>query len=413
MKRRSEPPKAPEILRDEIVGLGSRSLRKSYFGTLQRHVADLARFRALLDVAGDAIVVARLPDFEVVDANRAALASLGAVGEKAEGRPLASFFSAAAWRRLEPFFRRSSEPGGGPHRFVVRVGGRAGRELEIASRAESFGRNRYLILVGRDVTERRRAARALIVAKEEAERVARAKSEFLSVASHELRTPLTSLRLRLEQAGRSDRAGARIAKKLLGPVQRLVAIVDDLLEVPRLDRGSVGLKRGRIDVNAVVRDVVEDLRTRVGGRRIELAAGPPVSSLADPARVGQVVANLLENALKFSPPESRIEVRVWCDPESAYVAVADHGPGISEQDRARLFTLFSRLAGSRTIPGLGLGLFVSRHIARMHGGDLVAGDTAGGGTTFTLSIPRSAAEKSNGPGGPMTPGRGTPASELR
>ena len=67
MKQRSEPPKAPEVLRDEIVGLGSRSLRKNYFGKLQQHVADLARFRALLDVAGDAIIVARLPELEVVD----------------------------------------------------------------------------------------------------------------------------------------------------------------------------------------------------------------------------------------------------------------------------------------------------------------------------------------------------------
>jgi PAS domain S-box-containing protein len=389
MKRRSEPPKAPEILREEIVGLGSRSLRKSYFGKLQRHVADLARFRALLDVAGDAIVVARLPELQVVDANRAALASLGVVGEKAEGRPLASFFSAPAWRRLEPFFRRSAEPGGGTRRLVVRVGGHGGRALEIASRGESFGRDRYLILVGRDVTERRRAARALIIAKEEAERTARVKSEFMSIASHELRTPLTSLRLRLEQALRSRRAGARIAEKLLGPVHRLVAAVDDLLEVSRLDRGSVGLKLGRVDLRVVVGRVIKDLRLRVGAPRIELAGGPPVSMQADPARVRQVVGNLLENALKFSPPESRIEVRVWCDPGSAYVAVADHGPGISEEDRDRLFTPFSRLAGSRTIPGLGLGLFVSRQLARMHGGDVVAGDTPGGGATFTLRIPRS------------------------
>jgi len=411
MNRRSEPPKAPEILRDEIVGLGSRSLRKSYFGKLQRHVADLARFRALLDVAGDAIVVARLPELEVVDANRAALASLDAVGEKAEGRPLSSFFSPPAWRRLEPLLRRSWEPGGGLQELVFRIGGRNGRELEVASREESFGQGRYLILVARDVTERRRAARALIIAKEEAERVARMRSEFLSIASHELRTPLTTLRLRLGQAVRSDPACAQVGQKLLAPLHRLVAIVDDLLEVARLDRGWVGLKRGRIDLRTVVNDLVSDLLRRIGGRRVELAAGPSVSTLADPVRVRQVVANLLENALKFSPPESRIEVRVWCDPGSAYVAVADHGSGISEEDRDRLFTPFSRLPGSRTIPGLGLGLFVSRQIARMHGGDVCAGDTAGGGATFTVSIPRGDAKSSDGSGRPT--GIVTPASEMR
>jgi PAS domain S-box-containing protein len=407
MKQRSEPPKAPEVLRDEIVGLGSRSLRKNYFGKLQQRVADLARFRALLDVAGEAIIVARLPELEVVDANRTALAALGAVGKKAEGQPLSSFFSPPAWRRLEPLFRRSAAPGAGTQRLIVRVGGHGGRELEVASRADSFGRSRYLLLVARDVTERRRAARALITAKEEAERAARMKTEFLSIASHELRTPLTSLRLRLEQVVRSDRTGARIAERLLGPVHRLVVIVDDLLEVSRLDRGIFRLKLGRVDVRAVVEDVVDDLRGRVGSHRVHLAAGTPVSTLADPDRVGQVVANLLENALKFSPPESRIEVRVWSDPGSVCVAVADHGPGIAVVERERLFTPFSRLAGSRTIPGLGLGLFVSRQIARMHGGDVVVGDTAGGGATFTLRIPFGAEPKSWGPSD------GTPASEPR
>ena len=303
MNRRSEPPKAPEILRDEIVGLGSRSLRKSYFGKLQRHVADLARFRALLDVAGDAIVVARLPELEVVDANRAALASLDAVGEKAEGRPLSSFFSPPAWRRLEPLLRRSWEPGGGLQELVFRIGGRNGRELEVASREESFGQGRYLILVARDVTERRRAARALIIAKEEAERVARMRSEFLSIASHELRTPLTTLRLRLGQAVRSDPACAQVGQKLLAPLHRLVAIVDDLLEVARVDRGSVGLKRGRIDLRTVVKDVVSDLPRRTGGRRVELAAGPSVFALADrcPHKAGPLAEGIVQGCAVACP----------------------------------------------------------------------------------------------------------------
>jgi two-component system CheB/CheR fusion protein len=375
-----------EALRDEIIGLGSRSLRKSYFGKLQRHVADLARFRALLDVATDAIVVVELPAYEIVDANRAARALLGAAGGRPEGRPLAAFFSAPVWRRLERLIRPASESSRAPERHVVRVGGRGGRELEIASREEAFGPNRYLVLDARDVTERRRAARALVEAKDDAERLGRAKSEFLSIASHELRTPLAALQLRLQQALRSGRADPRIEQQLLGPVRRLSDLVDDLLEVSRLERGPFGLDRARIDLRTVVAGVVEEFQSRISDRRVALAGGAPVPVLADGKRAAQAVSNLLENAVKFSPLESSIEVRVWCDARSAFVAVTDHGPGIPMEDRGRLFTPFSRLPAARTVPGLGLGLYLSRQIARMHGGDIVAGDTPGGGATFTLSI---------------------------
>jgi PAS domain S-box-containing protein len=384
MKRRSEPPKAREIVRDEIIGLGSHSLRKSYFGKLQKHVADLARFRELLDVAADAIVVVEIPGYRVVDANRAGRELLDPSGESPGGRPLPSFFSRPVWSRLERFILRP-ESGAGPP--VARAGGRSGRELEIASREHAFGSTRYLVLVARDVTERRRAARALMHAKEEAERVARAKTEFLSIASHELRTPITSLTLRLQQARRVSEGGAAPVEKLLGPVQRLAAILDELIDVSRLERGDMRLSPVRVDLRGLVADVVEDFRTHFAQHRFDLADGPPAFALADASRAAQVVAQFLENAVKFAPPCSAIDVRVWSEPRFARVSVADHGPGIPALERERLFTPFSRVAGTRSVPGLGLGLFVSRQIARMHGGEVVAADTPGGGATLTLTLP--------------------------
>jgi signal transduction histidine kinase len=141
--------------------------------------------------------------------------------------------------------------------------------------------------------------------------------------------------------------------------------VDDLLEVSRLDRGSVGLKRRRIDVNAVVRDVVEDLRTRVGGRRIELAAGPPVSSLADLARVGQVVANLLENALKFS--DADVTLSATRADGSILVDVVDQG-------------------GAAGTQGLGLGLSIARGFVTANGGELALEPRPQGGTRARLTL---------------------------
>lgn len=383
MKRHSDRPEPARTVRDEIIGLGSRSLRKNYFGTLQKHVADLARFRELLDVVSDAIVVVALPGYPVVDANRTARALLRGGPEDVEGRPLASFFRPRVWRRLERVLRSTrDEPREPP---LLRIGGRAGRVFAVALREHAFGTRRYVVVIARDVTERQRAARALMQAKDEAERIARAKSEFLSIASHELRTPVTALQLWLQKADRSSTA--ILPAKLLAPVRRLVAIVDELLAVSRLERHDLHPRRGPLDLRQVVSQVVQDFRARAPERRFELVDGPPVPAMADPVSAGQVVANVLENAVKFSPRASIVSVRVWHEGASAWVAVADHGPGIPAQERSRLFAPFSRLIDTRTVPGLGLGLFMSRQLARMQGGDIAVGDTPGGGATITVSLP--------------------------
>jgi PAS domain S-box-containing protein len=382
MKTRSDRPAPARTERDEIIGLGSRSLRKNYFGKLQKHVADLARFRELLDVASDAIVVAELPDYRIVDANRAARALFPGAPEEVEGRPLASFFPPRVWGRLERLVLRTAR--GEPP--LLRLGGRAGRVFAVALQEHAFGPKRYVVVIARDVTERQRAARALMQAKDEAERIARVKSEFLSIASHELRTPVTALQLWLQKAERSSTAAIPPAK-LLGPVRRLVAIVNELLEVSRLERRDLHPRRVVLDLRRVVSQVVEDFHARSPDHRFELVDGPPVMALADPVRAARVVANVVENAVKFSPRDSTVAVRVWRNGESACVAVADRGPGIPAWERDRLFAPFSRLVDTRTIPGLGLGLFMSRQLTRMQGGDVAVGDTPGGGATVTVSLP--------------------------
>jgi two-component system CheB/CheR fusion protein len=387
MKRPSDPPKPVEVLRAEVIGLGGRSLRKSYYGKLQRHAAEAARFRALLDDASDAILVVELPDYRIVDANRAARKLLGA-GDCLVRRPLTELIRPAAWRRFDAAFARSRS--GDP--VTVRL---AGRDLEIAAREDRFDQVRYLVFVARDVTEHRMAARAMQRAKEAAEELARSKSDFLSVASHELRTPITTIQLRLGQATRSaDRSPDELVAKLAAPVRRLTAVVDELLEVSRMDRGRVPLALAPVELRSACAEAIDRLRRRLGAeRRIDLQPGPAVRAIADRVRLQQVLSNVLENALKYSPPDTRVEARVWFEGGAAHVSVVDHGPGIPAPERRRLFTPFSRLPGTRTVPGLGLGLYVARQIARMQGGELDLGDTPGGGATFTITLPTDVEER--------------------
>jgi uncharacterized protein len=245
--------------------------------------------------------------------------------------------------------------------------------------------------VARDVTERRRAVRALAEAKLSAERLARARTEFMSIASHELRTPLTALQLRAEAASRAP-GTADLATRLLGPLRRLTAIVDDLLAASRLEDGSIRLERARVDLRAIAARIVDEFRPVAGDRPLRLAEGPPVIAPLDAGRAGQILANLVENAVKYSPHRSPIDVRVWADGGCARVSIADHGPGIPPPERANLFTPFARLPGTRTIPGLGLGLHIARQFARMHRGAIALSDTPGGGATFIVSFPLAVEE---------------------
>jgi len=386
MSERGEP-RAPRTVRDEIIGLGSRSLRKSYFGSMQRSVADAARFRALLDDASDAIVVAELPSFRIVDANQTARGLLDTSGADPHGRLLPTFFPRPAWRRVQRHLRERSGLGTGTP-VLLRVGGRAGTEWEIALRDEALGSVRYLVLVARDVTERRRGLRAMKDAKRAAEALARAKSDFLSIASHELRTPLTTLKLRLQHAARSDPPGV-VVRSLLGPLQRLTEIVNHLVDVARLGGDRPSVKVVATDLRALVLVQLHEHRSVPPDRTVRIHASAPVLAWADPDRVFQILGNLLDNAVKYSPPGSPIDVRVACDGGRATVTVADRGRGIPSGMGEAVFTPFNRLPTVRTIPGLGLGLYLARQLARAQGGNLTVDETRGGGATFTLSLTRA------------------------
>ncbi len=384
-----------EFQREEIIGLGHRSLRKSYFGALQARLTELARFRALLDESSDAIILAELPGFLVVDVNRAGQRLLSCSSDSVSGRPLESLFDPCEWSQLEAHLRqRREQPPGtqGPGLLTLRREGEA-RVLEFSVREDEFGHRQYLVLVARDVTERVRAEQALRKAKEEAEASDRAKARFLTIASHELRTPLTALMLLLQQATRRPErlsaAGGGLLERMMKQTRWLAAMAEDLLDVSRLEHDRLVLRKQRLDLRSLVAEVVSGFQARASDRHLGLELpSVPVYVEADPTRTEQVLSNLLENALQYSPPGTPVEVRLTLRQGVARVSVKDDGPGIAEEDRERLFKPFGRLgeAGQST-PGLGLGLYLSRQIAELQGGELRAESASDRGSTFSLYLP--------------------------
>ncbi len=250
----------------------------------------------------------------------------------------------------------------------------------------------------RDVTERQHAEQSI---RDQAERLResdRAKDEFLATLAHELRNPLAPLRNSLsllEMAEPGDATTAPIRQMMERQVNHLVRLVDDLLEMSRVSRGTFALRKERIDVATVVRNAVETSEPliRAAGHRLEIAL--PEEQLwleGDPVRLAQILANLLNNAAKYTDDGGRISVRASRDGDSAIIAVRDNGVGIAPEVLPQMFAMFSRGARSsaRAQGGLGIGLALARRLAEMHGGTLDAQSAGPGqGSEFTVRLPMS------------------------
>ncbi len=242
----------------------------------------------------------------------------------------------------------------------------------------------------------RRAALAVDNARlyREAQAAIRARDEFLSVAAHELRTPITSLRgfaqvtiRHLAKEGVPD--PQRVHRALQAVDQqsgRLAHLVSQLLDVSRIDAGRLALDRQLTDLAALVREAAATAQTNSTRHQIVVQAPSPVMALVDPLRIEQVVVNLIDNAIRYSPEGGAIEVELSLpDPTNAQLVVRDHGIGIAPEHCELIFDRFYQVhTGSG---GMGLGLYISRHIVDLHGGRIVVEAPPDGGSRFVVTLP--------------------------
>ncbi len=234
-----------------------------------------------------------------------------------------------------------------------------------------------------------------------------AKTEFLSLISHELKTPLTSIKgtaqlvtrrlLKAFSAGQvtdpiavqARQQDLRALTLITGQVDRLTRLVDDLLDVSRLQSGRFELYPTRADLVRVVHEVVESLRPTSSDHRLLLEAPPVLPGMFDPVRIAQVLTNLISNAIKYSPAGTDIRVRLAQEGVQALVCVTDQGPGLPEEEHGRIFDRYFRTDGARRSPssGVGLGLYISRQLVERHGGTIWVESAAGAGATFCFRLP--------------------------
>jgi PAS domain S-box-containing protein len=266
--------------------------------------------------------------------------------------------------------------------------------LSASALHDPAGRPRLGLVMVEDVTEQKIFEMQLRQAKERAEAAERTKSEFLHIASHELRTPLNALNLNIEtlrhRLARERPIGPELVDRLMHQVRRLSYMVGDLLDSSRLERGELVIRKVALDLSTLVASTVQDFRGIAPDRQVSLILpGPTVTIDADPTRIEQVVANLLDNALKYSPLGAPVEVQLATDGTTATLTVTDHGVGIPDEDHAKLFTRFFRVTSDTTRyqPGLGLGLYICNVIVESHGGTIRVDSQVGHGTTFVVTLP--------------------------
>ena len=268
--------------------------------------------------------------------------------------------------------------------------------------------NRWL---GRRV---RQLARESARRRQELEKVLETKGRLMRGLSHDLRNPLGAVDgyaqiLQMGVRGDLTTGQREIVQRIHRAVTSSVAILDDVLDLSRAEAGQLSVTTSAVDLPALLQEVAEDSLAPMAAAgltfRAEVAAALPIIK-TDEARVRQVLGNLLSNAAKYTPPGGSVMLSAAASGGAAehgrsrwlVVEVADTGPGIPEDERENIFEEFYRLEGSpRRIKGLGIGLAISRRIARMLGGDLTVGSVVGQGSAFALWLPLASGETSANP----------------
>ncbi len=265
----------------------------------------------------------------------------------------------------------------------------------IAPVVDAQGRATHYVALKDDITAQKRHEAAMRAMMEKERQVSEMKTRFISVTSHEFRTPMAAALGSVEiLANHLDRLTAEKRQELLARIatslQRMTQMLDEILLLNRVDANRVEVQLAPLDLQSFVHQAIEEIR--LGDRdqhRFEFSAtGDALAFPSDPNLLHHILSNLLSNAVRYSPAGTLVAVRLVVETARAQLSVEDHGIGIPESDRARIFEPFERGSNVGTIKGTGLGLNIVQRMIGLLGGTVEVAPAVGGGSRFTLTFPR-------------------------
>lgn len=301
--------------------------------------------------------------------------------------------------------------------LLRRLGSRSGMVVPFHARGRVLGA--IALMVGD--SGRRYTATDLALAQELARRAAvaidnallyresqqaiRVRNDFLSVAAHELKTPTTAIKayaqlLRRRMSTGREPGEVEALETINQQADHLARLVQQLLDLSRLEYGRLELHSTEVDLVQIVENVLKRTELVTPDRRLQLESKGPVVVTADPDRIEQVIGNLLDNAIKFSPAGGTIRTSIDAAGDGAVVSVQDWGMGVPEGRQSRVFERYYRAHEEKAYEGLGIGLHVAREIIAQHGGEMWFESREGEGSTFYFSLPLAGAPSTQGDGRP-------------
>jgi PAS domain S-box-containing protein len=364
-----------------------------------------AHLAAIVESSDDAIVSKTL-EGTIRSWNRAAERLFGYGAEEAVGQPITLIIPPERLQEETQILQKLRRGERIEHFETVRVA-KSGRRIDVALTISPIRDGSGAIVgaskIARNITERKAAEQAqqrtigeLRRAEEALREADRRKDEFLAVLAHELRNPLAPIRYAVAMARKEDRheARKRQAQAIIErQVEHMGRLLDDLLDVSRITRGTLMLRRRAVDLATVVAAAQESARPLIDARNHTLTvrlAEAPIRLVADPVRLAQVLANLLINAAKYTDAGGHIELEAAREQDELIVSIRDNGMGISAEMMPRMFTLFAQASPAieRSEGGLGIGLSLVRGLVQLHGGTVSAHSAGvGQGAQFVVRLP--------------------------
>ena len=359
------------------------------------------RFRAIFDSVNDAIFVHDLATGAILDVNRRMCEMYGYTREEAIGLTVGALSSGdVPYTQQDALALIQKAAAGEPQLFEWQAQDKAGRLfwVEVNLRRATIGGEERMLVTVRDITERRRLQSELHQRNQQLAEEIRRKDEFLAVLGHELRNPLAPIRnavYRIRHLRRVEPAVEHARTTIERQVTHMARLVDDLLDVSRITWGKILLRKELLDLSELLSGVAEDYRPLLEAGVLSFDVRLPSRQLwvsADPARISQIVGNLLQNAGKFTNAGGDVILELTADrgTQTAVISVRDTGLGIAPELLMRIFNPFSQMEQTieRSRGGLGLGLALVKGLVDLHGGS-VRGTSAGPGcgSEFRVCLP--------------------------